>query len=92
MRKLWLLPEELEVESFATTPASRRSKGTVRANMPTGPLNDDPSYDCQAGGPTGCGVCVGPTYSCPETVTCPVIDATTPSRVVSAVVKDHCSC
>jgi|GEM_PF-1740193 hypothetical protein len=73
MRKLRLHLEQLNVESFATMPGSVPAEGTVHGNMPAGgPLVDDPiSPDCAGGGDqTACGVCVGPTYSCPVTMPC----------------------
>jgi hypothetical protein len=94
MRKLRLFPERLEVESFATTPRSAPPRGTVHANMPAGgPLVDDPvSSACEGGGDgTACGVCVGPSYCCPETWNCPVINTNTASQVVSAMAHP-CTC
>jgi len=92
MSKLKLDVETLQVDSFEALPAPRR-RGTVAAHLE--PLNQDPFDDwgggVGGGGANTVGTCVGPTYCCPETVTCPVIDTNYASRVVSRIVHP-CTC
>jgi hypothetical protein len=65
MRKLKLVLDELQVESFTATPEAGM-EGTVHGNLgDQGPLYDDPSFnDCYGGGVDTVGTCIGPTYCC----------------------------
>jgi hypothetical protein len=71
MRKLHLNVEELEIQSFETTSAPHRARGTVEAHETLESECVCDTVGCGGGGTTGytCGGCDTPGFTCEDNCT-----------------------
>ena len=86
MRKLKLDVEALQVESFEAHPG-RIGRGTVAAYYedPISIVEDPEAVNTV-------GTCIGPTYCCPVSWDCPVINTNTPASRVMSAFLNPCTC